>query len=245
MNAIGNNTGLDAPPASQPNAQEVVPKRSSQLKPRMGAAHTTRIEDILASLPAAAATGTSAQPPHFAVRPDFADQLHAAVGNCATFEDAQAATAAALQQIAAFSFIGWFAAGGSRIGETYRLEGLTVAFDQLSVAQQEACGTASESAVQHSKTAVETVTDDESRVVAAPIRSLPGQCLFAIGKPSRNGVDAAQQAAMELAAARLSEWQTNRQRETGRFGIRVTSPLWWNCSANSRPVPQWQPPVNA
>jgi len=212
MRPIGRQPDVAAP--SPANVSESTPTVASMLEQqsRIHSASSARVEDILASLPGKPITSDTVAPPattRSAVRSDFRDQLNVALSTCQSLEEAQAKAASVLQQLASYELIGWYSAGGDRIGQTACLKGLTGDFSALDEFPQHALTAVAESSSRSSTTATEQVAGHAQWAVATHVDGLPGQCLVGITQDALTAPQS-QVLAAEVAAVCLSAWQAQQ-----------------------------------
>ncbi|MFY9254157.1 MAG: efflux RND transporter periplasmic adaptor subunit [Fuerstiella sp.] len=215
MKPIGQNPGIDASSASQPDGQDACQLRSPELKPKTKSSATARIEDIIAAVPVA--TRAKETRTHYdAVAADYLAKLANAVKQPATFERAQALVAAALVQSVGCQYVGWFQPAGDRIGESAKLRQLNHSATETPQALSHSLQTLANVASLKQILAVQMLPDNSACAVATPVAGADGQCLvvtFAVpnGAPNAAAVQFQKTTALELAASRLSEWLAGRK----------------------------------
>lgn len=142
------------------------------------------------------------------VSSDFREQLQLAFSACETLQPLLQNVAQTLSRHAAMDCVAWYSGAGERIGQRPDVQilsgGENSADLQQCLLESGARGVAAAAGFD------QQILNAHQAAVAVSVPALPGHCLIGLTKTVSGAVDSAQSAAVELAAARVSEWQQSR-----------------------------------
>ncbi|MEZ6122847.1 MAG: HlyD family efflux transporter periplasmic adaptor subunit [Planctomycetaceae bacterium] len=198
---------------------------------RTARAGSASIEELLAGLSVQPVTATSsAGSPRTQVEPTvagsqpvsdevpsrpvsdaFSRHFSEAINGGQDLNQVRRAVAAILTKHCRAAFVCWYVPAGDKIGQDCRIESLTTSGGDLPVGVQQLFSEQAREAVQCHDVRVGRTADGRLSACTVPVRQLAGQCLM-LAVPT---TDAPSDwvARTELAAAMISEWQADQERQ--------------------------------
>lgn len=241
MKPIGNNSGIDASPACQPDGQEVTAPGSSlphavtslcpdqeasadqhetrlhgelseKTSARVRSISSVRLEDIVGVAPKSVTTPSVSNSPDVDSR--FADLLRKNTGGCEHADNLIRAAASTLRSHGGFEFVGLYTPSGGLIGQPDRIEGLTDSFDSLPVSVQQAIqDVIHQPEPQHAA----------GRSTGAARVDISGTQLSLLGFVpgyGSNGLPVSQRCAIEMTGAVIAEWHLKKDIQQTEADVR-------------------------